>query len=60
LGNLHLIITTLPCPAYKPSFFTLLGLSLWKADVIVVKNLFPFRLFFWKYNRQTLYVETQG
>lgn len=57
---LHLILTTLPCPAYKPSFFTLLGLNLWKADVIVVKNLFPFRLFFWKYNRQTLYVKTEG
>lgn len=58
--KLHLIITTLPCPAFKPSFFTKLGLSLWKADVIVVKNLFPFRLFFWLYNRQTLYVETKG
>ncbi len=58
--GLYLIVTTLPCPAYKPSFFTLLGLNLWKADVIVVKNLFPFRLFFWLYNRQTLYVETAG
>lgn len=58
--KLHLIVTELPCPAYKPSFFTKLGLSLWKADVIVVKNLFPFRLFFWKYNRQTLYVKTKG
>lgn len=58
--KLYLIITTLPCPAYKPSFFTMLGLNLWKADVIVVKNLFPFRLFFWLYNRQTLYVETEG
>ena len=59
-NKLHLIITTLPCPAYKPSFFTKLGLNLWKADVVVVKNLFPFRLFFWMYNRMTLYVETQG
>ncbi|AHM58679.1 microcystin LR degradation protein MlrC-like protein [Flammeovirgaceae bacterium 311] len=59
-GKLHLILTSLPCPAYKPSFFTELGLSLWKADVIVVKNLFPFRLYFWKYNRQTLYVQTEG
>ena len=58
--KLHLILTSLPCPAYKPSFFTMLGLSLWKADVIVVKNLFPFRLNFWKYNRQTLYVQTKG
>lgn len=59
-NKLYLILTSLPCPAYKPTFFTELGLSLWKADVIVVKNLFPFRLFFWKYNRQTLYVKTKG
>lgn len=59
-GKLHLIITSLPCPAFKPSFFTKLGLSIWKADLIVVKNLFPFRLFFALYNRQTLYVETKG
>ncbi len=58
--KLHLILTTLPCPAFKPSFFTKLGLSLWKADVVVVKNLFPFRLFFWLYNRKTIYVETKG
>lgn len=58
--KLHLILTTLPCPAFKPSFFTKLGLSLWKADVVVVKNLFPFRLFFWLYNRRTIYVETKG
>jgi microcystin degradation protein MlrC len=58
--KLHLILTSLPCPAFKPSFFTKLGLSLWKADLVVVKNLFPFRLFFWLYNRKTIYVETKG
>jgi microcystin degradation protein MlrC len=58
--KLYLILTSLPCPVYKPLFFTQLGLSLWKADVIVVKNLFPFRLNFWKYNRLTLYVQTAG
>jgi len=58
--KIYLIITSLPCPVFKPSFFTKVGLNLWKADVIVVKNLFPFRLFFWKYNGMTLYVETQG
>lgn len=58
--KLHLILTSLPCPAFKPGFFKKLGLSLWKADVVVVKNLFPFRLFYWKYNRRTLYVQTKG
>ncbi len=60
MDKLYLIITALPNPVFKPSFFNKLSLSIWKADVIVVKNLFPFRLFFWLYNRQTLYVETKG
>lgn len=60
IDKLYLALTTLPCPVFKPSFYTKLGLNIWKADVIVVKNLFPFRLFFWLYNRQTLYVETKG
>jgi microcystin degradation protein MlrC len=58
--KLFLILTSLPNPAFKPSFFLKLGLSLWKSDVVVVKNLFPFRIFFWKYNRQTIYVKTKG
>lgn len=58
--KLHLILTTLPCPAFKPGFFRKLGLSLWKADAVVVKNLFPFRIFYWLYNRQSLFVKTKG
>lgn len=58
--KLSVVITELPCPAFWPSFFTQLGLSLWRADVVVVKNLFPFRLFYALYNRKTLNVATAG
>ncbi|MEM7551173.1 MAG: M81 family metallopeptidase [Bacteroidota bacterium] len=58
--GIHLILTQLPCPIFRPSFFKELGLSLWKADITVVKNLFPFRLFFFLYNRLTVNVATAG
>ncbi len=59
-GGIHLFITELPNPAFKPSFFKQLGFSPRKADLVVVKNLFPFRLFFLLYNRKTLNVATHG
>jgi hypothetical protein len=46
--------------AMRPAFYTDLGLSLWKADIVVVKNFFPFLLFFLPYNRKTLFVRTRG
>lgn len=58
--GVHLILTEFADPAYHPSFFTSLGLNLWKADVVVVKNLFPFRFWFLKYNRKTFNVATPG
>jgi hypothetical protein len=44
----------------RPSFYTEVGLSPWKADVVVVKNFFPFLLFFLAYNRKTIFVRTRG
>ncbi|CAN5168978.1 hypothetical protein BH09MYX1_BH09MYX1_29400 [soil metagenome] len=44
----------------KPSFYGDLGLSVWNADVVVVKNFFPFRMFFLPYARKTIYVKTRG
>jgi microcystin degradation protein MlrC len=43
-----------------PSFYKELGLDVWKADVVVVKNFFPFRMFFLPYARKTIYVKTSG
>jgi len=58
--GIHLIIAELPSSAWSPSAFTDLGLSLWKADIVVVKNLFPFRYRFLLYNRKTVNVMTSG
>lgn len=56
----HLILTERPASVFFPSFFKELGLSVWKADIIVVKNLFPFRYFFLLYNRKTINVVSAG
>jgi microcystin degradation protein MlrC len=42
--GIHVILTEMPFPAYFASDFTGLGINLWKADIVVVKNLFPFPL----------------
>ncbi len=59
-SNIFLVLTELPCPAFSPMFFNSLGLSLWKADIVVVKNLFPFRIMYSLYNRKTFNVITAG
>lgn len=59
-NGIHLILSELPAPAKKPEFFKELDLSIWQADVVVVKNLFPFRIWFTLYNRKTINVETPG
>lgn len=58
--GIHLVLSEFPMTCFKPSDFTSLGLSLWNADIVVVKNLFPFRLFYLPYNRQTIHVLTPG
>jgi microcystin degradation protein MlrC len=58
--GIHVILTEMPFPAYFASDFTGLGLNLWKADIVVVKNLFPFRFRMVKYNRRTVNVITRG
>lgn len=58
--GIHLVLAELPMASREPSSFTDLGLSLWKADIVVVKNLFPFRYRFILYNRKTLNVITPG
>jgi microcystin degradation protein MlrC len=58
--GIHLILTEQPDATYHPEYFTDLGLSLWKADIVVVKNLFPFRYYFLMYNRKTVNVISPG
>ena len=59
-NGIHLILTQLPDSTREPKYFTDLGLNLWKADIIVVKNLFPFRYYFLLYNRKTVNVVSPG
>jgi len=58
--TIHLIVSELADSLRSPSYFKNLGLSLWKADVVTVKNLFPFRYNYLLYNRKTVNVITPG
>jgi len=60
LGHLRLVVTEGPPLAMKPAFYSDLGLSPWRADICVVKSLFPFRLYFLLHNRLTIYARTRG
>lgn len=60
VGTVKMVVVEGPALAMRPSFFTNAGLSLWAADVIVVKNFFPFRMFFLPIARLTIYVKTAG
>jgi microcystin degradation protein MlrC len=60
LDHVQLVLTEGPPLAMKPSFYSDVGLNPWGADIVVVKSLFPFRLYFLALNRKTLYVKTRG
>jgi microcystin degradation protein MlrC len=59
-GTVRLVVTEGPPLAMSPGFYTSMGLSIRKADVVVVKSFFPFRLFFLPWARKTIYVKTRG
>lgn len=59
-GGVHLVVVEGPPLAVKPEFFRNAGLRPWSADIIVVKNFFPFRMFFLPMARLTLYVKSGG
>lgn len=60
VGTIRVILVEGPALAMKPSYYSNVGLNPWKADVLVVKNFFPFRLFFLPISRKTMYVTTGG
>ncbi|PIE17460.1 MAG: hypothetical protein CSA66_05765 [Proteobacteria bacterium] len=60
LGSVKLCVMDAPPMVMKPSFYRKLGLEPLKADITVVKSLFPFRLYFLAENRLTLYAKTKG
>jgi microcystin degradation protein MlrC len=60
LGSVKLVLTEQSALALRPAFFEDVGLRMSEADLVVVKNFFPFRLFFLPYARRTIYVRTGG
>lgn len=60
MGETIACVTSGPPICMKPAFFRHHGLDPWKADVLVVKNFFPFRLFFAAIARKTVNVRTEG
>ena len=60
VDDARIVVTEGPALVMRPSFYRDVGLSPWKADVVVVKNFFPFLLFFAPYNRKTIFVRTRG
>jgi len=60
VDHVRIVVTEGPAMVMRPSFYTEIGLDPWRADIVVVKNFFPFLMFFLPYNRKTLFVRTQG
>jgi microcystin degradation protein MlrC len=58
--HVTVVVVEGPAMAVRPLFYTAVGLDPWRADIIVVKNFFPFRMFFLAHARLTLYVRTRG
>jgi microcystin degradation protein MlrC len=60
IGDVRVVVTQGPSMVIKPAFYKDAGLPPWKADVVMVKNFFPFLLFFAPMNRKTIFVKTRG
>lgn len=60
VASLELVVVEGPAMAVKPGFFTAAGCSPWRKDVVVVKNFFPFLLFFAPLLRDVVFVRTAG
>jgi microcystin degradation protein MlrC len=60
VDHVRVVITEGPAMVMRPSFYTEVGLDPWRADIVMVKNFFPFLMFFLPYNRKTLFVRTHG
>lgn len=59
-GRVELVLTEGPAFNLKPSFWSDMGVRPHHADIIAVKNFFPFRIFYAPYARKTIYVRTGG
>lgn len=60
LGHLELVVTENAPLVSKPAFYRSMGLRPGRADINMVKVLFPFRLYYAFENRLTIYAKTEG
>ena len=60
INSVHLVVVEGPALAMRPAYYKAAGLDPWKADVVVVKNFFPFLLFFAPLMRDVVFVRTAG
>ena len=60
VGTIRLLVVEGPALAVQPRFFKMAGLDVLKADIVVVKNFFPFLIYFLPYSRMNIFVRTQG
>jgi microcystin degradation protein MlrC len=60
VDHLRIVIVEGPAMVMRPSFYKDVGLDPWRADIVVVKNFFPFLMYFLPYNRKTIFVRTSG
>ena len=58
--HVRIVITEGPSMVMRPSFYTDVGLDPLSADIVIVKNFFPFLMFFLPYSRKTIFVRTRG
>ncbi|HEY1556715.1 MAG TPA: M81 family metallopeptidase [Kofleriaceae bacterium] len=58
--HVSIVITEGPALVMRPAFYRDVGLDPWRADIVVVKNFFPFLLYFLPYRRKTIFVRTEG
>ncbi len=60
LGHVQLVLTERPPYPLKPRFYSDVGLDPWRADLVVVKSFFHFRIYFLLVCRKSLLVRTKG
>jgi microcystin degradation protein MlrC len=60
LGHVQLVVVEGPALMLQPRFYKQVGLPILRADIVMVKNFFPYLLYFAPYHRWTYFAKTRG
>ena len=60
LGHVQLVLTEAAPFTLKPAFYAQLGLDPWRADLVVMKSFFHFRVYYAAVNRKVVRIKTAG